>query len=192
MKGQGKMIRLTEVSPWMCDMRGMKSGSLTITEPHSKLVYPNGSMATYWKADCECGNTHIVHSAKFNRGDIKSCGCILTRDMMEAKKTLKGTVLTPRELAQSGHKYPYLMDEQIDLLRVTDLSHAVKHEVMYKGKKEYKLIIYWMCHCKCGKDLLRSNRYLLWEKKVKSCGCADPKRKNYRKKILDSMPNDIR
>ena len=180
------MVRITEISPWMLDLRGVKMGMLTIVEPHAKLVYPSGSMSTYWKGICECGNEHIVHSAKFTRGEIQSCGCMTTVDMMDAKKLHKGKVLNPRELVASGHIYKNLLDIQIDRLTVLDLSHAMMHAIKTSaGKTEHKWVIYWNCQCRCGKMVTRSNRYLLWAKKTKSCGCADPKRKNYRKKIID-------
>lgn len=170
------MEKITEVSPWMLDMSGMKSGLLTITTPHAKLRYPSGSMNVYWNAVCECGNKHIVNSAKFNRGNIKSCGCLATKDSQEATKSLSGTV----ELRRSGHRYRELFDTKFGKLTVIDLSHAISHLVHGK-RTETKWTINWICECACGKQVVRTDRYLFQKGPTKSCGCSSVKTRNLRR-----------
>lgn len=174
------MEKITEISPWMIDMRGMTSGLLTITEPHGRLRYPSGSMTIFWNASCECGNSHIVHAAKFMRGDIKSCGCLGSTSAHIAAEKLKGKVYTPRELKRSGHRYREFFDKRFGQLVVRDLSHAVSY-IIHGKRIETKWSIYWICECSCGKQVTRTARYLMQKGSEKSCGCASIKSKNMRR-----------
>lgn len=176
------MEKITKISPWMLDMTGMKSGLLTITNPHGRLKYPSGSITVYWNAVCECGNTHVVNAAKFNRGDIQSCGCLTTRDSHEAGKSLAGTVHTPNELRHSGHRYRELFDLTFGKLTVVDLSHAVSYEI-HGTRTETKWAIYWICECACGKQVVRTARYLTEKGPSKSCGCTSMKLRNIRRTV---------
>ena len=174
------MEKITEISPWMVDMRGMVSGRLTITEPHGRLRYPSGSMTIFWKAACECGNIHVVHAAKFMRGEIKSCGCLGSTDAHVAAKTLKGRVYNPCELRRSKHRYQELFDKVFGRLTVVDLSHAISYTIHGK-RTETKWSIYWICVCTCGKQVTRTARYLMQKGSEKSCGCASIKSRNMRR-----------
>lgn len=177
------MTRITKLSPWMTDLTGMISGKLTIIEPYGCLRYPSGSMATFWVAKCECGNTHITQGQGFLRGDIQSCGCIKTSQGCLESTTLKGTRFTPKELRKSGHRFPDLYDQTFGKLTVIDLSHGMSYIVHGKKRVETKWRIYWNCICACGKQVTRSSRYLMQKNGIRSCGCSSKKSINIRRKL---------
>jgi hypothetical protein len=166
----------------MNNLIGQKNGRLEIIGIKGIREYnnPSKSRLTYWFAVCDCGNEHVVEGQKFVRGESVYCGCLTKCDYIEAKKHLDGTVYTPADLRSINKHFPYLMDQKFGHLTVTDLSHAIKY-VIFSNKREKfedKWVFHWICRCRCGKEVIRSNRYLVSKKDMCSCGCLSPKNRN--------------
>ncbi len=49
---------------------------LKVSERVEDYVSPNGSKATRWLCDCECGNRATFIGGNLTSGTIKSCGCL--------------------------------------------------------------------------------------------------------------------
>ena len=58
------------------DLTGKKFGMLKVIERVEDYVSPNGSKATRWLCDCECGNRATFIGGNLTSGTIKSCGCL--------------------------------------------------------------------------------------------------------------------
>lgn len=61
------------------DLTGKRFGLLTVIEKAESRSTPSGSVFTYWKCVCDCGNISDVRAHHLKRGKIKSCGCGKTR-----------------------------------------------------------------------------------------------------------------
>ena len=55
------------------DLAGRRFGKLVALERTSKKV--GKRKQTYWKCQCDCGNTKEIHTSSLVRGDSRSCGC---------------------------------------------------------------------------------------------------------------------
>lgn len=121
---------------------GNRYGRLVVLEQTIKSGIKN--KATYWKCQCDCGNTTIAAGTLLRRGNIKSCGCL-------AKETLDAFHKSriPEDL--SGNKYGRLYV----LGRAEDwVGHGTR----------------WHCLCECG-NFTTVDRYPLTRGIIVSCGC---------------------
>ena len=55
------------------DLKGKKFGSLLVVE------FSHVKRHTYWVCRCDCGKEKIIRGSKVTSGEIKSCGCLLTK-----------------------------------------------------------------------------------------------------------------
>ena len=70
------------IRPQIKDLTGRKFGRWTVLRYDSKR---NGK--SYWKCECECGNTGDVSGQNLKKGMSKSCGCLKQEVHMERATT---------------------------------------------------------------------------------------------------------
>lgn len=67
------------------DLTGQKFGRLLAVE---KLSYYGPRNRTFYKCICDCGNETIVYTTRLSKGEIKSCGCLVSDIAKERQKLL--------------------------------------------------------------------------------------------------------
>lgn len=82
------------------DLSGQRFGKLIVLS----RAKSNGRWQTYWKCQCDCGNTTIVRGSHLKDGRTKSCGCLggrliditgQTFGTLQALKKIDGTHTSP-------------------------------------------------------------------------------------------------
>lgn len=90
-------------SPKHGDYIGKKFGKLTVIEYAGrvrKITENSEKTITYWKCDCDCGNTVTVAQSELHSGDTQSCGCLQKE---RAKEALKLTDNTSAAIIERNH-----------------------------------------------------------------------------------------
>ena len=118
------------------DLTGQKFNKLTVLEKD------NIRKNNYWICQCECGNTTSVRGIDLQRGQVKSCGCLLTEH-------IKKYNIAPLEL--EGKRFNKLI-------------------VLYRIENDSKGHSMWHCKCDCGNECDIEGSHLI-NGNTKSCGC---------------------
>lgn len=63
------------------DITGLKFGKLTVLEVDETYQERNNiqNRKLYWKCQCDCGSIVSVEGTHLRRGEIQSCGCVISR-----------------------------------------------------------------------------------------------------------------
>lgn len=125
------------------DLTGQRFGLLTVIE----RVFPNTKFGvTRWRCLCDCGIEVIRASDGFKKGKNQSCGCLLSKIIIENNK--KSTI------DLTGQRFGRWL-------------------VIERGKKEDKRAggAYWLCKCDCGTEKEVSSFHLR-NGTTLSCGCG--------------------
>ena len=120
------------------DLTGQKFNRLTVIEKD------NIKKNNYWICQCECGNTTSVRGIDLKRGQVKSCGCLLSEHIKKYNNP-------PLEL--TGQKFGKLT-------------------VLYQIENNSKGNSMWHCQCECG-NFTNVRGGALVRGGVLSCGCLN-------------------
>ena len=131
----------------LIDLTGQRFGRLTVLYKDNNRITNSGS---YWICQCDCGNIKSIKSSSLRRGEITSCGCYRTEQVMKSKIE-NGTV-------------DNLIGQRFGLLTVIEKD--------YEQTKKYGTV-YWICQCDCGniKSIRGQNLKRKDENRTISCGC---------------------
>ena len=130
------------------DLTGQRFGRLTVLYKDDNKMTKSGS---YWVCQCDCGKIKSIKSSSLRRGEIISCGCYRTEQIMKTKI--------------QNNLIDNLIGQRFGLLTVLDKD--------YEKTKQYKAV-YWICQCDCGniKSIRGTNLKRKDENRTISCGCA--------------------
>ena len=70
------MSTLIDMTGWVMSEHGVPYSKLTVIERVNPPEHLKDKHCTYWKCQCECGNTTIVRRDALLNGKTKSCGCV--------------------------------------------------------------------------------------------------------------------
>ena len=84
--------------PRFIDVTGQTFGKLTVLKHVSRRRSPGGTTRHYWLCQCECGNTREIATQTLRGGHTKSCGCIKSQAIRDAR-TKHGKCKTPEYTA---------------------------------------------------------------------------------------------
>ena len=179
---------LTGLPPRTADLTGWVCGMLTVLRVHSRKIWKN-TQGIYWECVCECGNSHVVAGDRLTTGKTQSCGCLIT-EVSAAKLSPRyrktGSTppryMTPKEVEREHVVCAPMYDRKIGKLLVMDFDHAVQYRMVRKsGPNEGNAYVttkcYWVCRCRCGKEVIRNTEYLASKHTRHSCGCDNPRGK---------------
>ena len=130
--------------PGLINLLGQKYGKLTVVED---LGSKNGKH--WWRCECECGGEKITHSTSLRTGNVKSCGCLKTKGLLEYNQKQSEKNKIP-----IGTRFGKL----VVIEDLGFLPHVEGH-----NRRSYK------CKCDCGKECIASGNQLKTNNK-KSCG----------------------
>ncbi len=147
------------------DLVGQKFGRLTVLE----LAYTNGR--SYWKCECDCGNSAIVQGKQMSSGKTRSCGCLQdeTRRALSGEKhpNWRGNKVKYRTL--HTRMYPLVHTDGVCeiCLKKKKLDLANK-----SGKYLHKITDWtWLCRrCHRRIDTGWTFKKTHWMKTCKGCG----------------------
>ena len=117
------------------DITGNKYGKLTAISMFRKKD-SKGINREYWKCKCDCGKETVVKGVALKSGNVKSCGCEITRAGKEYAK--KGQEVLERDLRKEG----------TDLSKLSNIPtkqnrSGVRGVSFLSKKNKYKAYIYF-------------------------------------------------
>jgi hypothetical protein len=136
--------------PKKIDLTNKKFGEWTVLREATKEEKDNKPGA-YWVCKCSCGTIKIVNGQTLRKGESRSCGCKLSQHLSEKLSNKNCDDLTGRHFGQ-----------------LTVLKRDYETEKQHSGNT------YWLCECKCGKQVSVVRNSLI-SGKTKSCGCLRKK-----------------
>lgn len=138
------------------DLIGKSFRNLTVIDIAKNPKKPRKNSGLWWKCLCICGNEIIVTTYKLVAGRVGSCGC--------QKNEMMSKISEYMAIDLTGVIFEYLT--------------AIKKE---RRKKNGKYFVYWLCTCRCGKEIyVETSR--LKNGTTTSCGCLRKKRMSASKK----------
>lgn len=131
----------------LIDLTNKRFGRLTVLHKDNTRKTNSGS---YWICQCDCGKIKSIKSSSLRRGEIISCGCYRTQQIMESKAK-NGTIDN-----LVGQRFGFLTVLKKDELKTKETG-----------------IVYWICQCDCGKikSIRGHNLKRKDENRTISCGC---------------------
>lgn len=134
-----------------------------------------GKTKTYWKCQCDCGNTCVVEDSHLKNGHTKSCGC---------RRRIR---LQEKRLDLTGQRYGRL----VVLGPAAGIAETMGSEEMKNGQtgteqieRPGRMSDYWLCQCDCGKQCI-CRKENLRSGVTRSCGCLqEEQRKVNMKKAI--------
>lgn len=126
------------------NLAGCRFGRLTALY---RAIPPNNSRYTYWKCQCDCGNTKIIRASSLKDGTTKSCGCY------------QKEFITQKNFEKGGGD---LTGQRFGRLTVMDF---VGYKTYKSGRRRL-----WKCKCDCGKEKIIEGASLR-NGDTTSCGC---------------------
>lgn len=120
-------------------MIGKRYGSLVVIEK----VKISGKPKTYWRCQCDCGNTCTVEDSHLKNGHTKNCGC---------RRRIR---IQEKRLDLTGQRYGRL----VVLGPAAELTEKKEGTMEQSGSSEGdradrpgRMSDYWLCQCDCGKQ----------------------------------------
>lgn len=169
----------------MNNLLGQKFGKLTVIEKTDK----RNNRLIVWKCLCDCGNICYLPSSELKRGNVKSCGCLLSPDLT-GQKINHLLVLEKTNNRKFGNvlwkckcdcgnicfiKASLLYHKSINTCGC-NLDHNLigqrfgKLVVIDKTEERNSADIVWLCECDCG-SLCKIPTRSLKCGNTHSCGC---------------------
>ena len=173
------------------DLTGKTYHNLTVLHEAEPIITRSGRKHYAWVCQCSCGKTTTVTTKDLTYGHVKSCGCLLKRDLtgqtigkltiikeIEPALTPGGTkdrrwvckcscgkTITVRQQALDKGKKSCGCDQLMDLTGQT----YGRLTVLREGEKKLKQRT-WVCKCSCG-SIVTVSQINLRSGSTKSCGC---------------------
>ena len=170
-------------------MIGERYGSLVVIEK----VKIQGKPKTYWKCQCDCGNTCVVEDSHLKNGHTKSCGCRRRIRLREKRLDLTGqrygrlVVLGPatgntENLVAAGWKND--RSKELTASRAGCSGKVAGETAVSQSIRPDRMSDYWLCQCDCGKQCV-CRKENLRSGVTRSCGCLqEEQRKVNMKKAI--------
>ena len=113
------------------DITGIRFGKLTAIKPFYSDWKNNNHQSTKWVCRCDCGNTVIATENNLQRGNVASCGCLISKGERRIKYIL------------DLYNIDYIHQYKFDDLRNEDTNRRLKFDfALFKDSKLYMLIEY--------------------------------------------------
>ena len=68
------------------DLTNKRFGSLVAKEPLYDYSKQTTEESTYWRCDCDCGNSFITTAHRLKQGNTQSCGCLVSKGENKIKE----------------------------------------------------------------------------------------------------------
>ena len=114
------------------DLTNKRFGSLVAKEPLYDYPKQCSEESTYWRCDCDCGNSFITTAHRLKQGNTQSCGCLISKGENKIKELL--TLMGIEYLSQ--YSFDDLKD--ISLLRFDFYLPKFNILIEYQGEQHYK------------------------------------------------------
>lgn len=119
------------------DLTNKRFGSLIAREPLYDYPKQCSEKSTYWRCDCDCGNSFITTAHRLKRGNTQSCGCLVSKGENKIKEIL--TSMGIEYLCQ------YSFEDLIDIAPLRFDFYLPKLNILieYQGEQHYKSVEKW-------------------------------------------------
>lgn len=119
------------------DLTNKRFGSLVAKEPLYNYPKQCSEESTYWRCDCDCGNSFITTAKRLKQGNTQSCGCLVSKGENKIKELL----------ISMGIEYlsQYSFDDLKDISPLRFDFYLPKFNILieYQGEQHYKSIEKW-------------------------------------------------
>ena len=68
---------------------GNRYGKLVVIDEAESIKYPDGSVYSQWKCQCDCGRIVEVAGVRLRNGSTQSCGCLVSKGETKIKNILE-------------------------------------------------------------------------------------------------------
>lgn len=128
---------------------GEKYNKLTIIKVDDTSVIGNTKRPSVWRyfCECDCGKIKSIQRNKIIRGDVKSCGCLVT---------------TNSELLEDGTEYGELT--------IVGVEHSSKLSVHGATKPPH--LWRYICTCSCGNSKVATRKALIGGTAIRCSTCS--------------------
>lgn len=119
------------------DLTNQRFGSLVAKEPLYDYPKSCSEESTYWRCDCDCGNSFITTAHRLKQGNTQSCGCLISKGENKIREILTNLNIT--FIQQSSFE---------DLKDIKELKfdfYLPQQNIVieYQGQQHYKIIPKW-------------------------------------------------
>lgn len=119
------------------DLTNRRFGSLVAKEPLYDYPKQCSEQSTYWRCDCDCGNSFITTAHRLGQGNTQSCGCLVSKGENKIKELL--TSMGIEYLSQ----YSFNDLKDVSLLRFDFYLPKFNILIEYQGEQHYKNTEIW-------------------------------------------------
>lgn len=119
------------------DLTNQRFGSLIAKEPLYDYPKQCSEESTYWRCDCDCGNSFITTAHRLKSGNTQSCGCLVSKGENKIKELLSsmGIAFIPQ------YTFNDLADKA--LLKFDFYLPELNILIEYQGEQHYKSVKKW-------------------------------------------------
>lgn len=183
------------------DLRGQKFHNLTVLY---RIKNKGKNRSPYWKCQCSCGNTTEASSSNLKTENTKSCGCLVSTNLIGKKFGLL-TVLEPTKQRTKDRNIVWKCKCECENIFYIDTHSLTRGNTKSCGcitnakdisnqrfgklialkptKNKKRDCIVWECLCDCG-NICYINTANLTSGNTQSCGCMNSKGEALITKIL--------
>ena len=180
--------------PARIDITGQRFGKVVVIAEVEPRIYASGEKKSQFLCRCDCGNVFKATSNILRRGDLKSCGCLVSK--VKIGQRFGSLVVIDKSKLENGNTTWKCVCDCGTILELTGnrlLSRKKLHcgcQDSLVGKRYGKLIVIepygkkersggkfvnlWKCKCDCGNYTVTDTNSLN-KGHTKSCGCLATK-----------------
>lgn len=167
------------------DLTGKRFGNLTAVRPTDRRQSGN----IIWECACDCGKTALVSSANLISGRIRSCGCLLIRDLTGQRFGKLTAIRVTDERQNTQTVWECVCDcGNTVFVRSSNLVTGItrscgcllkaeltgqrfgKLTALRPTEERQKGNVVWECRCDCGNTAYVAAANLMGNR-IRSCGC---------------------
>lgn len=136
-KGKSKSCGCLRKEILSDDLTGRRFGSLIAKEPLYDYPKQCSEQSTYWRCDCDCGNSFITTAHRLKQGNTQSCGCLVSKGENKIKELL--TSMKIEYISQ------YSFQDLVDIAPLRFDFYLPKFNTLieYQGEQHYKSVNKW-------------------------------------------------
>ena len=119
------------------DLTNKRFGSLVAKEPLYNYSKQTTEESTYWRCDCDCGNSFITTAHRLKQGNTQSCGCLVSKGENKIKELL--SVMNIEYISQ------YSFEDLVDKAPLRFDFYLPEFNILieYQGKQHYESVEKW-------------------------------------------------
>ena len=119
------------------DLTNQRFGSLVAKEPLYNYPKSCSEESTYWRCDCDCGNSFITTAHRLKQGNTQSCGCLISKGENKIREILNNLNIVFIQ--------QYSFEDLKDIKELKFDFYLPQQNIIieYQGQQHYKAVPQW-------------------------------------------------